>query len=214
MSTIYGGAPLTFPQGIELLPEPASQAPGPPANLTAAISGASVTLTWNAPATGGAPTSYLLEAGTSPGLSDVTMFDTGSALTSLTATGVPPNTYFVRVRARNSAGTSSASNEVVVLVPGGPGPCVLPPGAPTTLNISVAGQILSLTWNAPTGPITSYVIEAGSASGASNIAVFATGSTATSLTAAAPPGTYYVRVRAQNACGTSGPSNEAVATVL
>jgi hypothetical protein len=35
----------------------------------------------------------------------------------------------------------------------------------------------------------------------------------TSVGTPAPPGTYFVRIRAQNACGTSAPSNEQAITV-
>jgi hypothetical protein len=50
--------------------------------------------------------------------------------------------------------------------------------------------------------------------GGSNLASFETGNASTSLTAMAPPGIYFIRVRARNACGTSGPSNEVSATVF
>jgi hypothetical protein len=74
---------------------------------------------------------------------------------------------------------------------------------------------VALNWTAPAtgGTPSQYVIEAGSASGLSNLATLPTGSTALGLTTAAPPGTFYVRVRAQNACGLSVPSNEQVIVV-
>ncbi|MCX6553371.1 MAG: S8 family serine peptidase, partial [Acidobacteria bacterium] len=58
------------------------------------------------------------------------------------------------------------------------------------------------------------MIEAGSAPGQADLANFSTGSTATSFAASGVgAGTYYVRVRATNAFGTSGPSNEATLSV-
>jgi hypothetical protein len=55
-------------------------------------------------------------------------------------------------------------------------------------------------------------VQAGSSSGASNLATLSIG-TSTAVSALAPPGTYFVRVLAQNACGVSGASNEIVVTV-
>ena len=71
---------------------------------------------------------------------------------------------------------------------------------------------MTLTWVSVPGP-TSYVVEAGSVSGAANLAVIDTGSVSPILMATAPPGTYFVRVRARNACGLSGPSNQVVVIV-
>jgi len=56
-------------------------------------------------------------------------------------------------------------------------------------------------------------IAAGSSSGSTDIAVFDTGTTATSLSATVGGGTYFVRVLGQNACGTSAPSNEVVIAI-
>lgn len=184
--------------------------PGPPANLTFVVSGSAVTLNWTAPATGGAPTSYLIEAGSSAGTSNFT-FDTGNTLTSFGTAGVAPGVYYVRVRARNVAGSSGPSNEVIVIV-GGLG-CTGPPGAPGSLTMTINGPIVTLTWTAAAGQPTTYVIEAGTAPQLTDIANVATGSVGTSLSVAAPPGTYFVRVRARNACGTGGPSNEIVVLV-
>ena len=100
---------VTFTLGINL--------PGSPENLASSVAtGGLVTLTWDAPASGGAVTSYLVEAGSSPGLADLATLSTGSAGTVFHASA-PAGTYYVRVRGVNGAGASSASGEIVVVVP-------------------------------------------------------------------------------------------------
>ena len=187
--------------------------PSAPIGLAATVSGATVVLTWLAPATGGAPTSYVLQAGSASGLADLANSDTGSAATSLTAVDVPPRAYFVRVLARNAAGTSPPSNEIVVTVAGG---CATAPLAPTALAATVSGSSVALAWQAPAGgcPATAYVVQAGSAPGLSNLANISTGSPSTTFAASGVgPGLYFVRVLAVNAAGVSGPSNEVPLTV-
>jgi PKD repeat protein len=57
------------------------------------------------------------------------------------------------------------------------------------------------------------VLEVGSAHDLRDVLVYDTQSPATSLQATAPNGTYYARILARTACGTSGPSNELTVTV-
>jgi predicted phage tail protein len=88
---------------------------GPPANLSAAVSGSSVTLTWTA---GARAFSYQLQAGSTAGASDAFSGDLRSSVTSLFATNVAAGTYFVRVLSLNACGQpNGASNEAVVVVP-------------------------------------------------------------------------------------------------
>lgn len=91
------------------------QIPGAPTGLQASASGSTVTVTWTAPASGGAPTGYILEAGSGPGQSDIANAPVGPATVFITG-GVPPGTYYLRVRATNTAGTGPASNEFVLIV--------------------------------------------------------------------------------------------------
>jgi hypothetical protein len=193
----------------------AASAPTAPSNVTSSVNGNTVLLTWLAAGAGDA-TSYLIEAGSFPGGSNLASFDTGNAATSLTAPGVAAGTYYVRVRARNAAGTSGASNEIVVAVGSAPS-CATAPTPPSGLRSSVNGSAVTLTWNAPGGGCapTSYVLEAGSSPGAINLANYATGSTATSFSGGGVgAGTYYVRVRAANAAGVSGVSNEIAVVIV
>jgi TonB family protein len=91
---------------------------------------------------------------------------------------------------------------------------VLPDGmAPTNLQASVAGNVLTLTWLAPSPAPEAYRIEAGTATGLSNIATLQVAATPTSFTAIVPNGTYFIRVRAANQGVLSAPSNEVVVTV-
>ncbi len=177
---------------------------GVPIGLVGLAAGSTVTLAWQAP-TSGTVTSYTIEAGSASGLTDLANFNTGSFALTYTATGVPAGTYFVRVRAASGGGLSPPSNEVVVIVTS---PCPLP-AVPTGLTRSVSGSTVTLAWTAAAGA-TSYVLEAGTAPGSANLATSDLGSAATTFTASGvAPGTYFVRVRSKNACGTSGPSNEA-----
>jgi hypothetical protein len=103
---------------------------------------------------------------------------------------------------------SGPSNEVVVQVG-----CQGPPGTPTGLSASVSGSLVTLNWSAGSGSAAdNYIIEVGYSSGATTF-VLNTPNAATSLQGSAPPGTYYVRVRAHNGCGTSNTSNQVVVTV-
>jgi hypothetical protein len=81
------------------------------------------------------------------------------------------------------------------------------PTAPTNLAAVVNGQDVTLTWTASANNPTQYTLLAGFASG-ETVAAFPLSGAATSVSASAPPGTYYVRLVASNADGTSEPSNE------
>lgn len=189
-------------------------APGAPQSLTASVNGNDVVLAWLPPSTGGVPASYIVEAALSPGGAPIAALPAPSTLLSVPS--VPNGVYYVRARAVNADGTSGVSNEVIVSVPGGgPGACSAPPNAATSLTASVTGTAVALGWTAASGgcAATGYVVVAGSAPGLSDIAIINVPAGVTTLSAAAPAGTYYVRVVALNAFGGSAPSNEVIVTV-
>ena len=90
-------------------------APPAPTDLTFSKSGGVVTITWNA-ATGAA--TYRLQAGNVAGASNLFNNDIGpSTSIQFNIGSVPAGTYFLRVLAANTCGTSGASNEIAVAVP-------------------------------------------------------------------------------------------------
>src|SRR5262249_44058882 len=132
---------------------------------------------------------------------------------SFTTSGVGAGTYFVRVKATNTSGTSVASNQATLVVGGGA--CTAAPSAPGGFTLTFnSGGVVSFAWN-PSAGATTYVIEAGSAPGSNNLVPGSDlGGTATTYTATGVgAGAYYVRLRARNACGTSGVSNEVTVAV-
>jgi hypothetical protein len=103
-------------------------------------------------------------------------------------------------------------NAIYQGIPSGP----VPPNAPSALTATAVLSTANLSWTPATsgGPAARYIVEAGTASGLSNIGVFVLNSTATTASfSGVPTGTYFIRVRAQNAAGTSGPSPQAQLTV-
>jgi hypothetical protein len=184
----------------------------PPSNFRSTVTGNTVRLDWDY---AGTRDGFVIEAGSAPGLSNLARAQVPSvAPVSNFAVfgGVPAGVYHVRVRAFDSAGVGVPSTDIVVQV-GGIG-CTLAPGPPGTPMSSVSGSTVTLFWSAPPGDTpSSYVVEAGTGSGLSNAAVFDTGSSALSLSATAPDGRYYVRMRGRNACGTGPASSEHVLDV-
>jgi hypothetical protein len=176
-----------------------------PTGFTVTWTGVTATLSWTAPAADSlddVPSNYVLEAGTVPGANNVASINVGNATTFRAE--VPSGTYYVRVRAQNALGESDPSEEIEIRAPG-------TPQAPTALVSVNATGVVDLRWTASAGGYvpTGYVIEAGSAPGRADLASLMVGSV-TRFTTQAPPGVYYVRVRAINARGTSLPSNEVI----
>jgi hypothetical protein len=94
---------------------------GPPQGVVVASQSAgTISLAWSPPASG-SPTSYVIIAGTAPGLSNVITFDTRNPNPSIVVNAVPAGSYYVRVHSRSSCGVSAASNEVLVFAVGSSG---------------------------------------------------------------------------------------------
>ena len=201
------------PEASVVVTEP-SPIPGPPGNFFARTIGRTASFTWTASTEGAAATSYTIEAGSAPGRADLAQLVTGTSETSLDVPNVPAGTYWVRVRGSNAAGIGAPSHDISILMGSGSG-CVGLAGTPVLLTPVVSGTNVSLNWNPPAlgGWPTSYVLMAGSAAGGSNLAHFNTGSAATAFAGSAPPGLYYVRVAAANACGIGPASNEVTFTL-
>jgi hypothetical protein len=171
--------------------------PTAPTNLTASTSGLSVTFSFGAAAN--SPTQYFLQAGLAPGQTAFE-FPLGAA-TSFTAAG-PPGTYFVRVVAANAEGRGPASNEVTVVLSAG---CAVPT-APVNLRAIVRNTEAFIFWNRPlAGAASGYTLQVGAASGQTFAQFPASGLT---LNATQTSGTYFLRVIANSACGSSVASNE------
>ena len=174
-----------------------------PTGFVVTWSGSTATLTWRASAADSledTPTGYVLEAGTSPGLADVATVPVGN-VTSF-STEIAAGTYYVRVRAVNELGGSHSTTDIALVAPGAP-------AAPTALSESGEGSTVSLRWTAPQGSAApvGYIVEAGSEPGLSDLAKLQVASV-TEFSTEAPPGIYYVRVRAVNDRGAGPASNE------
>lgn len=194
---------------VVALSSPIRAVPAAPANLQTVVSGTTVSFTWTA-STGAS--SYRLEAGSAPGLSNLASL-TVPASPSYSVPNVPAGVYYVRVRAIDGSGAGAPSNEVTVTVGGVGGPCFTAPDAPSRLRAVVDGTQVSLWWQpAPTGcPVTSYVLRAGSQENLVDLAQIPVAGA--SFSGVAPDGVYFVTVVAVNAYGVSRPSASTVVVV-
>ena len=179
-------------------------APPAPTGLSAAGGNAQASLTWSS--SSGA-TSYNVYRGTTSGGESSTAIATGLTGTSYTNTGLTNGTtYFYKVAAVNSIGTSGQSNEASAT------PSAGAPPAPTGLTATGGNATVSLTWSSSSGA-TSYSVYRGTSSGGEGSTAIGT-STGTSYsdTTVTNGTTYYYTVKAVSSGGTSAASNEAHAT--
>jgi hypothetical protein len=162
-------------------------------------------------ALGGCATSYLVEAGTSPGAANLASFEHTGVL--LSASGAPAGSYYVRVRGRNQFGIGPYSSVLPVSVPDCP-PEWTEIGS--DLSATVVGHQVTLTWTPPVpapqvgGPITYYELaQLNDGSPESPPQRFLIPVTLNSFSATVPSGTYAVGLFAGNSC-----RSDAVASVL
>lgn len=95
----------------EVMVQVSPSAPGPPTAARVVVSGHSVHLEWQAPVGGWPATSYLLDAGTAPGLANLgTLPVNGTTFDAV----VPPGRYYVRIRSVNAYGASWPGDEVIL----------------------------------------------------------------------------------------------------
>jgi hypothetical protein len=181
---------------------------GSPTSVVASTSGSNVAVSWNNPFDGSVPLSFQIEVALASNAGTiVASLDVGRTYSFGTA--APAGHYLVRVRSMTAAGPGAASNFVPFSI--GPLPITSAPDAPMDLRAVVDRQTVALSWNLPDDSATaqSFFVDVGSAPGLSNLGTFDTLSAARSVIAPNVfPGTYFVRVRAQNVIGVSGPSNE------
>lgn len=187
--------------GIGVFPRALPRAPHA---LRWSATGPRVTFSWQPPSP--APSGYVLEASLGADDPPVVTMPLGPATAFTTA--ARDGTYFVRLR-RSDDRAAPPSNQVAVVVG-----CSAPPPAPLGLTAALASGVVNFTWTpAPFSSPTGYVLDAGTRRGAADIARIPLSPEASSFAAAAPPGTYFVRVRAVNACGSSVATSDAEVTV-
>jgi hypothetical protein len=186
---------------------PAAPTLSSPVNGATGIS-TTPTLNWNA-STGA--TSYQLQVSTNSSFSSTVVNQSGITGTSYGVTGLTNGTtYYWRVNATNAGGTSAYSTSWSFTTSGGGGGN--PPAAPTLASPSNGATGISasptLSWNASSGA-TSYQLQVSSDFSFSTTDVDQSGITGTSygITGLAEGATYYWRMNATNAAGTSSYSD-------
>jgi hypothetical protein len=196
---MFAGPAVGMAQG-QVCDGPINPAVPNPTGVQAIVIGTTVTISWNLqPGT----TALLCVWRTSGGL----LFEGLLGAVNGVSGTVPPGDYAFRVYGVNAAGQSVFLTQYFTV---GGGPVIGTPGAPATLSFTRNGLQVALNWSAPSsgGPVSDYLVEAGSAPGTSNLAIVST--PGLTLSATAPPGIYYVRVRGRNPAGIGPASPEIV----
>jgi len=207
VSFTQGSADNPSVAGLEVWTPPSGTAPATPTGVTATAGVTQVSLSWTA--SSGA-TSYNVYRSATAGGEGTTAYASGITSTSYVNTGLTAGTtYYYKVAAVNSAGTSAQSSEVSATPTSG----VTVPPTPTGVTATAGVTQVSLSWTASSGA-TSYNVYRSTSSGGEGTTAYASGITSTSYvnTGLTAGTTYYYKVAAVNSAGTSAQSSEVSAT--
>ncbi len=190
-------------------------APSAPTNVTAAVSGSTVSLAWTAATDNVGVTQYDVHRSTTATFTPSSSTLVGSAsTTSFTNSSVASGTWYYRIMARDAAGNWSApSTAASAVIADSTAPTV-----PAGLTAAVSGSSVALSWTASTDNVgvTQYDVHRGTVPDFSPTPyTVVAGVTGTSYThTGVSAGTWYYRVAARDAAGNwSGLSTAAAAVV-
>jgi len=217
--------------GIEILGNSAicSAVPSAPTGLTATASSSSIIgLAWNVvtPPANCSISSYNVYSSTSSGFtpSSSNLIASGVTGTTYSNTGLAASTtYYYKVEAVDSYGTSAASVQASATTSAASTCDSVPPTGPTNLTATASSSsIINLSWTAaPANPpctITSYSVYGSTTSGftpsSSNLVASGVTGTTYTNTGLAASTTYYYVVEALDSFGASAASAQASATTL
>jgi Fibronectin type III domain len=135
-------------------------APGSPSGLSVgAVTSSSISLTWVAPSTGGAPTGYTVQSSLDGGSTWTSAVSFGNVTSGVIGGLLSGTIYAFRVAAYNSGGSSTYS-PTSAYPTGTTVSSASIPGLPTNLSFpSTYSTSMTVEWTAPSGPVTGYNIQ-------------------------------------------------------
>jgi predicted phage tail protein len=181
-------------------------APGPPTGFIATGHRNQITLNWTAPV-GGGVSNYLVYRGTTAGGEGTTPIATVTGITYEDDNVVAGTPYYYKVKANNSHGQSTFTEErSATATPS------TAPSAPLSLVATPGPDKITLTWTAPAdnggSPITGYQIWRSTGTGAASQLATVGASTRIYNDTSGTEGTNYTYyVKAVNAIGAGAQSN-------
>jgi hypothetical protein len=185
----------------------ATTVPGQPTNVLANPGNGSATLSWSAPAGGGAATTYTITPYIGTEAQPATTVTGSPPATGATVTGLNNGTtYTFTVTATNALGNGPSSEHSAAATP------ATTPSAPTAVTATAGNTSATVDWSAPASggsPITAYTITpyVGTEAQTPTTITGTPPTTSTTITGLSNGTTYTFTVTATNALG-NGPSSE------
>ena len=195
------------------------EAPSAPANVAADVSGSDVSVTWDASTDDVGVTGYTVHRGDSAGFTpdgSTEVGDVDGSTLSFEETSVPAGAWFYRVVAGDAAGNASSSDPAVEAVVADEEA----PSAPSNVQTSVTGNTVTVTWDASSDNVgvTGYEVHRSDSAGfvpdGSTLLGGTGGATVSYADQDVAVGSWFYRVVALDAAGSSAVSDPAVEAVV